>query len=282
MSQDAEFIYSQLKEANRDYYLSSLLFPEKSRFAISVLFAFDAEISRIRSLINEPLPGEIRLQWWREVAAESARKDEAAANPLAAALNQVIEEYQLNRRGFDNYCRARIFDLYDDLMPDTHTYEGYCGETKSILLQWVSQVIGGDETNTTADTSGHGGIALCISHNLVSMARDRARGQIYIPADILKKHDLDRDAFLSGQKSDNNAKAITEFVELGRHHLNEARGAVSNLTAEARQAYLLLSSCARIFKRAEKLSAECLVRSPAPLTLFTQWDLWLGYRKGMF
>ena len=39
----------------------------------------------MREPAREPLPGEIRLQWWREVLG-GERPGEAGAHPVAAAL----------------------------------------------------------------------------------------------------------------------------------------------------------------------------------------------------
>ena len=50
------------------------------------------EIARVRDLAREPMPGEIRLQWWREVLA-GERDGEAAAHPVAAALRKTLDRY---------------------------------------------------------------------------------------------------------------------------------------------------------------------------------------------
>ena len=89
------------------------------------LYAFNAEIASIRDRIREPLPGEIRLQWWRDAIA----KDEPQGHPLAEELLTTIRRHDLPRKAFDDYLEARIFDLYDDPMPGRAELEGYCGET---------------------------------------------------------------------------------------------------------------------------------------------------------
>ena len=42
-------------------------------------------MTRVREAAREPLPGEIRLQWWTDVLS-GERREEASANPVAAAL----------------------------------------------------------------------------------------------------------------------------------------------------------------------------------------------------
>src|SRR5262245_16460487 len=92
---DDHFRYcaSLVREVDRDRYLATLFAPAEKRDALSALYAFDAEISRVRDLAREPMPGEIRLQWWREVL-QGERGSEAAANPIAAAL-EILTRHNL-------------------------------------------------------------------------------------------------------------------------------------------------------------------------------------------
>ncbi len=53
--------------ADRDRFLASLFAPAEHRGALHALYAFNVEIARVREVAREPLPGEIRLQWWSEV-----------------------------------------------------------------------------------------------------------------------------------------------------------------------------------------------------------------------
>lgn len=60
-------ILAPLRDTDRDRYLACLLAPREKRHSLACLYAFYAEIARIRDVIREPLPGEIRLQWWRDL-----------------------------------------------------------------------------------------------------------------------------------------------------------------------------------------------------------------------
>ena len=116
-----------VRGADRDRYLSVLYAPADKRAPLFALYAFNAEIASVRDRIREALPGEIRLQWWRDAIAN----DEAGGHPLAEALLAAISSHNLPTKPFDDYLEARIFDLYDDPMPGRAELEGYCGETAS-------------------------------------------------------------------------------------------------------------------------------------------------------
>ena len=80
MDANEKYCAELVREADRERYLATLFAPADRRGALFSLHAFDIEVSRIRDLAREPMPGEIRLQWWREVL-EGERAGEAAANP---------------------------------------------------------------------------------------------------------------------------------------------------------------------------------------------------------
>lgn len=118
-----------LRDTDRDRYLACLLSPEPMRGALAALYAFNAEIARVRDLVREPLPGEIRLQWWRDLL-EGQGQGDAGANPLAAALLDTVDRYRLPRTTLINMIDARIFDLYDDPITDRNAFEGYAGRLR--------------------------------------------------------------------------------------------------------------------------------------------------------
>src|SRR5262249_33908393 len=92
--------------ADKDRYLSTLFAPAEHRGALYALYAFHVELARIPDLVTEPLAGEVRLQWWSEAVYEQ-RPEEMRGHPVANALGEVIEQYRLPRRLFDELIEAR-------------------------------------------------------------------------------------------------------------------------------------------------------------------------------
>src|SRR4051795_4988915 len=84
-----------VRESNKDRFLATLFAPAELRPALHALYAFDIEVARVPTLARQPIAGEIRLQWWREVL--EGRNDEASANPVAAALLEILGRYNLAR-----------------------------------------------------------------------------------------------------------------------------------------------------------------------------------------
>src|SRR5450830_2187481 len=92
MQTNFEHCAALVREADRDRFLATLFAPAEHRDALFALYAFNLEIIRVRELAREPMPGEIRLQWWREVLS-GERDGEAVAHPVAAALRETLARY---------------------------------------------------------------------------------------------------------------------------------------------------------------------------------------------
>ena len=243
-----------LRAGDRELYLSLLFAPEDKRRALAALHAFNLETARIRDLVSEPMPGEIRLQWWREVV-EGSRDGEARQNPVAGELLAAIEAFNLPRAALVNLLDARVFDLYDDPMPDRATLEGYLGETVSALFQLSAQVLADGVDPRAADAAGHAGVA----HGMVSIIKrmplDRARGRAMIPTDVLAAAGIDPVGWVAGSDSAAMARAVTILVEIGREHLEKAEAAIAETDKVLRPAFLPLCECTPTFNKAARRSA---------------------------
>ena len=117
-----------VREVDKDRFLATLFAPAKYRRPLFALYAFNVEVARVREQAREPMPGEIRLQWWRDVFAGSGR-GEVRANPVAAALLDTVVRYRLPPKMLADLIDARTFDLYDDAMASLADLDGYAART---------------------------------------------------------------------------------------------------------------------------------------------------------
>ena len=70
-------------------YVSTLFLPAEQRRALVALYAFNVEISRVHEQVSQPLPGEMRLQWWTDMLS-GAGHGGVEGNPVAAELMLAI------------------------------------------------------------------------------------------------------------------------------------------------------------------------------------------------
>ena len=225
-----------VREADRDRYLAALFAPTEHRDALYALYAFNVEIARVRDLAREPMPGEIRLQWWRE-AMSGGRAEEVAANPVAAAVSEMLECYGLGADRLIALIDAHTFDLYDEPMATLTDLEIYGIKTQSALFGMAADILAGKGRATELATLD-AGIAYAIAGVLQRFARHAARRQLYVPLDLLDRYQVDRNALFAGQVSDALRAALGELRALARKHLAAAQGKLASAPPEILPALL--------------------------------------------
>ncbi len=254
---NAAICLQSLKDTDTDRYLASLLSPPEKRRALVALYAYNAELARVRDSVHEPLPGEVRLQYWRDLL-EGTEHGSTQANPLAAELQVAIRDYRLPVPPLTAMSEARIFDLYDDPMESVTAFEGYAGETASTLIQMASLVLDADAAAGAADIAGHAGVAQAIAGALLLLPTHRTRGQVYVPGEILAATGLDREAFLADGDRDRVAAALQAFAGLGLDHLSRALPPGKRIPETLMPAYLTAALARGVLKRVARNGASAL------------------------
>ena len=270
--QDAESYCSELvRAADRDRFIAALFAPADRRGALYALYAFNAEVARVREAAHAPLPGEIRLQWWSEVIA-GERTEDAAANPVAAALLGAIARYKLSRQTLTDIIEARRFDLYDAPMVGVADLEAYAKKTSSALFVLAAQILAGAEADAAAEPAG---IAYAIAGLMRALPLNAARGQLYVPAELLDRHGVHPREIFAGRSSPGFKVALAELRELADRHLHAANEQMTALPREAVPALLPVALVRPLLDRLERSDPF----APPELSLWRrQWLIWRAAR----
>jgi 15-cis-phytoene synthase len=271
--QDAFAYCAELvRTEDRDSFIASLFAPEEHRGALHALFAFGAELARVRDVAHTALPGEIRMQWWAEVVNRE-RDGEANANPLASALLATMERYDLPPDILLDLIEARRFDLYEDPMPTLGDLETYLQRTSSSLIALSSLILSGAQNQATIVPAG---IALGLTHILRTFPVHVARRQLYLPADMLEQHRVHLHDVFAGRSSPGLAAVFAELRAVVRRHLATAGHALKELPQDAMPAILPLAIVRPWLDRSERRDPF----DPAELAAWRrQWLIWRAARN---
>lgn len=90
--EELETISLRLKRRDYAGYLSVRFSPIEQRAPLIWLFGFLMDVQQISLKVNEPLLGEIRLQWWRDQLLKLLR-GEAVGHPVADGLAPYFEKF---------------------------------------------------------------------------------------------------------------------------------------------------------------------------------------------
>jgi phytoene synthase len=270
--QDASAYCAELvQKADRDRFLATLFAPAERRDALFALYAFNIEVARVREVAREPLPGEIRLQWWSEVL-NGERRDEAGANPVAAALLIAIARHGLAVDKLIALVEARRFDLYEQPMVMIAELEAYTQSTSSALIALAAQVLG-QETEAAAKAAG---MAYGINGLLHAFPLHAGRQQLYVPIELLERHQAHLHDIFAGKSSPELNAALAELRGLARRDLHEARQRIMALPREVLPAFLPVALVRPSLDRLER----CDAFAPAELSPWRrQWLIWRAARN---
>lgn len=264
-----------VRAADRDRYLAALFAPAQHRGALLALYAFNVEIARVRDLAREPMPGEIRLQWWREVLS-GARDGEAAAHPVAAALQGALTQYRIAPDGLLGLIDAHAFDLYDEPMGTLDDLDRYGARTQGALLAAAAGILGGGETAGEA-LLRHAGIGYAIAGILSGFGRHAARRQLYLPLEVLERHRVEREDIFARTAGEGLRGALGELMRHGRRQLAAAQGELASAPSAMFPALLPMATAGPQLRRAERPGRDPF--GPLPLSaLRRQWLIWRAAR----
>jgi 15-cis-phytoene synthase len=218
-----------VREADRDRYLATLFAPAPHRDALLALYAFNVEIARVRELAREPMPGEIRLQWWREVLS-GEREGEAVAHPVAAALHDTLVHYRLSPLPLIGLIDAHGFDLYDDPMASRAGLDEYAAKTGATLFAIAGNVLGASGEQAQA-IAHHAGVAHAVTGLLTRFGLHASRRQLYLPLDMLGRHGAEREDIFARRATPELRAALAELRLYARRHLAAAQEKVAAMPA---------------------------------------------------
>ncbi|EKS40373.1 phytoene/squalene synthase family protein [Afipia clevelandensis] len=270
---DAAFCADLARARDFRSYAASLFVPPDVRRAWIALAAFNAEVSYVRDHVSQPLPGEIRLQWWRDVLTGEGQgsRGEAEANPVAAELLRAIARYDLPVESFVRLIDAHVFDVYDDPMPDMAALEAHCRDTSAAMYALRARILDAASADVTR-IADHAGIAEGLTDVMLALPRHAARRQLYLPGDLMNLHGVVAEEVFLQQSNPPLKDALAHLRREARSQHERAMAMLADAPGSARAAFLPLAVIGKILTRLD--SSEPF----APPSLSRLGILWTTWR----
>ena len=263
-----------VRVADKDRYLATLFAPADRRGPLYALYAFNAEIAGVRERVREPMAGEIRLQWWRDVL-NGERGGEAAANPVAAAILDTIGRFDLPRAPLLNLIEAHSFDLYDDPMPTLAALEAYGRKTSSAVFAQAARICGA----RSEEAAGHAGLAWRIAEMLRGFARHASRRQLFVPEEMLARHGASIEDIFVGRSTPELLQALAELRSEAQRHIAAFEAQLSELPTRSTPAFLPVALVPGYLAAMERPGYEPFKTAVDVPQWRRQWALWRAARR---
>lgn len=260
-------------------YAATLFAPAAERRALLALYAFNVEIVRVRDQVSQPLPGEIRFQWWTDLLSGLVHGS-AEGNPVTAELLRAIRDFDLPVEPLSLLVDEHQFDLYNDPMPTMTALEGYLAATSSALFALAARIMG-EASDASDHLARHAGLAQGIAQVIANLPRDSAHRQLFLPQQLLTSHGCGiEDVFAGKQTSPLNA-VLDQLIGESRQHLATASSLLAQVPPSARAAFLPLSQAGADLDRLSRRGRDPF--APLPVSrLRTLWTLWRASRSREF
>jgi len=262
-----------VRAADKDRYLATLFAPAEKRGPLFALYAFDSEIASVRERAREPMPGEIRLQWWRDVI-NGERGGEAAANPVATALTEAITRLALPKAPLLDLIEAHAFDLYDDPMPTFEALGGYVRQTSGTIFE-LAALIAGAPAESAAQRAGY---AYGIMVLLRSFALHASRRQFFVPLEFLEGAATPEEAF-AAQSSPFLISALGMLRTRARENLAGFEALLPQLPIDTLPAFLPVALVPAYLSAMEQPAYDPFTSDPSVPQWRRQWILWRAARR---
>lgn len=260
-------------------YAATLFVPAAERRALLALYAFNVEIVRVRDQVSQPLPGEIRLQWWTDMLSGDAHGS-PEGNPVAAELLRAIRDFDLPVEPLSLLVDEHQFDLYNDPMPTIAALEGYLAATCSALFSLAAQIMA-PPSEAIEHLARHAGLAQGIAQIIANLPRDAAHRQLFLPQQILTSHGCRMQDVFAGKETANLRAVLDQLMNDARQHLASAMSLLAELPPSARPAFLPLSQARADLKRLSRPGRNPFAPQ-TPSRLRTLWTLWRTSRSREF
>ncbi len=212
----------EVRRLDHDRFLCTLFAPPEARESLFALYAFNAEVARVREAVTEPLAGRIRLQWWRDVLEDIYGGGEGPPHQVARALAGAVRRHRLSRQPFERLLEAREFDLDDDAPADMAALLSYAEATSATLAGLSLEILEARDA-AALEAGRHVGLAWALTGLLRAIPFHAAVRRVYLPATLSRAAGVDFGELFEGRPGPGLRTAVAEVAEVARRHIEAAR-----------------------------------------------------------
>ena len=255
--------YRQCREINardgKTFFLATRLLAPAQRPAVHALYGFARRADDILDEFDETRGDEVRAQQLQQFSTQLfnslVENQVSADDPTLTAVVHTARRYDIGWQLFDDFLASMRMDLTVTDYPDRASLERYMyGSAEVIGLQMLPILGTVGPREDAAPAAAALGKAFQLTNFLRDVDEDLDRGRVYLPADELAAHGVDRDVLRWCQ----NNRRIDARV---RRALEEQHAITRRVYAAARPGVAQLAPASRpCVETALKLYSEILDR----------------------
>ncbi|WP_067691220.1 phytoene/squalene synthase family protein [Nocardia jejuensis] len=234
--------YRRCRELNaahgKTFFLATRLLAPDQRPAVHALYGFARRADDILDEVDPALTGAERASRLRTLAGQFGSAD-SGGDPVLAAVLHTARAYRIPGDLFDAFLTSMRMDLSVTDYPDRAALDHYVYGSAEVIGLQLLPILG--TTGPVADAAPYAaalGKAFQLTNFLRDVDEDLARGRVYLPADELAAHGVDRDRLLwcrsRGRVDTRVRSALAEQLRITREIYAYARAGTALLAPRSR------------------------------------------------
>ncbi len=275
----SEYCRDLVKKYDFHNYLIGLLLPKQYRAGYFAIRSFNIEIATIKDQTkSNNIAAKIRFQWWKDIIEEIYTIKERnnknnmietkivtssySNQPVAQELAGVINNYNISRKWFDRSIDARQNDLISEIPESINDLEDYGENGHSSILYLLLEIM-----NIKDEKSFYAASHVGVSSGIVTLLRGHlfhtSNSTIYIPQDLMTKHNITAKHILSGpnnttfEQHDGIKKALFDIASQAYGHIDMANKLLMKEDLNKQTIYCLLPAVSNSLYLRDFRHADC-------------------------
>ena len=260
------------REATNFYYAFRLL-PAERRDAICAVYAFSRRADDAVDSVEEKQAtreeAEGKLENLRAIL-----RGEASEDPLAPAIEDTIQQFDISPGLFEELLRGMEMDLSEKRYQSFDDLYRYCYRAASAVGLVCIEIFGyqGDPSEPAEAL----GIAMQLTNILRDVREDMNRGRIYLPLEDLERFGYSEEELLQGKHSPAFRELMSFEVKRAREFFEKAEPLFPLIDARTRYCPIMLKRLyTKILDKIEAQDYDVFSRRPA-LSRFQKIGMLLG------
>ena len=258
-----KFCYEILKNNYENFPLKFFFINNKLMDDFASIYAFCRGVDFLGDEAGGNRLEKLKL-WEKEFSMLFTEKTRI---PIFIALKKTILKHNLDSLPFKKLIKANILDQSKKLYANISEVLDYCKYSANPVGEIVLNILG-YKTIENINLSNKICSALQITNFLQDIKKDKKKGRVYLPLDIMKKHSIKIHAFeenyvFDNKKYDDFDNFLKEMVLYNRTLYDEGEKLVHNLNK--RSAILIqvfVDSGRKILDKIEKNKHKILIDKP--------------------
>ncbi|MEU1535310.1 phytoene/squalene synthase family protein [Streptomyces fagopyri] len=199
----------------KTYFLATRLLPVERRPAVHALYGFARWADDIVDSLSTPLNAESRSQRLGALQSDLERGllGGTCTDPVVLALADTACRYDINHQHFGDFIASMRSDLHVTDYPTLEDLQTYMYGSAAVIGLQMLPILGTVVPRKEAAPSAASlGVAFQMTNFLRDVGEDLDRGRVYLPADLLQTHGVDRQFLLWSRKSGRRDRRIVEAL----------------------------------------------------------------------